>query len=113
MENYDILPVKKGLIPYYCDIVLVNELFELHFNYNSTADLFTVDLYKGGELLCAGEPIVYGQRLWSDVYVAGKFPTCDIIPLDPSGSSNAVTYDNFGETVLLCIDNGERGDYDG
>lgn len=68
--------------------------------------MFTVDLYRDGELICAGEPIVYGIPLWKDVYKAGVFPAVDIIPRDPSGENNAVTYDNLGRTVLLLIDNG-------
>lgn len=113
METPDVLEIQKDLIPYSCNILLADELFELHFNYNATADLFTVDLYKDGELLCAGEPIVYGIPLWKDVYKADTFPALDITPLDPSGESNTVTYDNLGETVLLIIDNDGEEDTDG
>ena len=108
----EILEIKKDLLPYRCTIQLAGEIFELHFNHNATADLFTVDLYKEGELICAGEPIIYGVPLWQDVYRAGDFPALDIIPSDPSGENNAVTYDNLGRTVLLIIDNGE-GEADG
>ena len=107
MEKADTIEVLKGLIPYKCDIVLAGELFTLQFNYNSTADLFTVDLYKDGVLLCSGEPIIYGVPLWRDVYKAETFPAVDIIPLDPSGESTSVTYANLGESVLLMLDNGE------
>ena len=110
METPDVLEVQKELLPYSCNIVLEGELFELHFNYNATADLFTVDLYKDGELICAGEPIIYGIPLWTDVYKAGLFPGIEITPKDPSGESNTVTYDNLGETVLLIIDNGDGGE---
>lgn len=108
----DVLEIKKDLLPYECTILLAGELFGLQFNYNATADLFTVDLYKDGELISAGEPIVYGRPLWGDVYKADSFPAVDIIPTDPSGGNNVVTYDNLGETVLLIIDNGgnEAGD---
>lgn len=110
METPDVLEIQKDLIPYSCSILLADELFELHFNYNATADLFTVDLYRDDELICAGEPIVYGVPLWSDVYKADIFPALNIIPRDPSGESNAVTFDNFGDTVLLIIENeGEDG----
>ena len=104
----DVLEIQKDLIPYSCNILLADEVFELHFNYNATADLFTVDLYKDGELISAGEPVVYGVRLWNDVYKPDTFPALDIIPLDPSGESNTVTYDNLGETVLLFIDNADE-----
>ena len=106
MEKPDVIEIQKDLLPYECEMVLGETLFVLQFNYNATADLFTVDLYKDGELICAGEPIVYGVKLWSDVYRAGDFPAIDIIPLDLSGESSAVTYDNLCESVLLAIDDG-------
>lgn len=113
MTTPDTLEISKELLPYSCEILLADELFELHFNYNATADLFTVDLYKDGELICAGEPIVYGVPLWSDVFKSGSFPGVDIIPKDPSGESNSVTFDNLCETVLLIIDNDEGAEEDG
>ena len=110
----EVLEINKDLLPYECTIQLAGEVFGLQFNYNATADLFSVDLYREGELICAGEPIVYGVPLWRDVYRAGSFPALEIIPKDPSGENNAVTYDNMSRTVLLIIDNGEEaGDTDG
>ena len=107
MEKPDTIKVLKDIIPYKCAIVLAGELFTLQFNYNNTMDMFTVDLYKDDVLVCAGEPIVYGVPLWKDVYRAGLYPAVDIIPLDPSGESDRVTYENLGERVLLMLDNGE------
>lgn len=106
METPDTLEINKELLPYTCDMLLAGELFTLKVNYNATADLFTLDLYKDGALICAGEPIVYGVRLWQDVYNPELFPAVDIIPTDPSGESDTVTFDNLGKTVLLIIDNG-------
>lgn len=100
------LVINKNILPYECIIQLAGEIFGLQINYNATADLFTIDLYKNGELVCAGEPIIYGVPLWHDVYTAGLFPAVDIIPTDLSRGSNAVTYDNLSNTVLLLIDNG-------
>lgn len=97
------LEINKALLPYQCDVVLGNEPFTLHFSYNATAQLFTVDLYRDGVLICAGEPIIYGMPLWSAVYRPGLFPAVTIIPIDPSGESNAVTFDNLGDTVLLIV----------
>lgn len=110
-DTPDVLEIKKELLPYECSILLAGEQFGLKFNYNATADLFTVDLYRDGELICAGEPVVYGVPLWRDVYRADTFPAVDIIPIDPSGELSKVTFANLGETVLLIIDNGE--DYTG
>lgn len=98
-----VLEVSKELLPYQCDIVLGGELFTLHFAYNATAMLFTVDLYKDGKLVCAGEPIMYGVPLWSDVFRSKDFPHVAIIPLDPSEEHNTVTYDNLSDTVLLIV----------
>lgn len=111
MDTPDVLHMQKDLIPYECSVLLAGELFGLQFNYNATADLFTVDLYRDGTLICAGEPIIYGVPLWQDVYRAGVFPAVDIIPTDPSGENNAVTWDNLDNTVLLIVDNG--GDEEG
>ena len=110
----DVLEIKKDLLPYVCNIQLAGEVFTLQFNHNATADLFTVDLYKDGELVCAGEPIIYGQPLWADVFQAGSFPALEIVPKDPSGENNAVTFDNLGRTVLLIVSTGdEAGDSNG
>ena len=59
----DVLEIKKDLLPYECTMQLAGEMFTLRFDYNAMAELFTVDLYKAGELLCAGEPIIYGIPL--------------------------------------------------
>lgn len=103
-DELTVLEISKELLPYQCDIVLGGELFTLHFSYNATSELFLVDLYKDGELVCAGEPIMYGIPLWCDVYQPDVFPSVSIIPLDLSGESNTVTYDNLGETVQLIVD---------
>jgi hypothetical protein len=102
----EVLEIKKDLLPYECAMQLAGEMFTLRFDYNAMAELFTVDLYKDGELLCAGEPIVYGIPLWQDVYRADTFPAVSIVPMDPSGEYDQVTYDNLSSTVLLVIDNG-------
>lgn len=106
MEKPSVLEIKKDLLPYKCNILLADELFTLLFRYNAMGGLFTVDLYRDGELICAGEPIIYGIPLWQDVYDARTFPALHIVPRDPSGESNAVTFDNLGETVLLIVDDG-------
>lgn len=107
----DIIEINKDLIPYEFDIVLADETFKIGINFNETAELFTADLWKldeeSGEYeeICLGEPIIYGKKLWEDVYINGKYPSVDIVPFDESGENNAVTFDNLNETVFLCIDN--------
>lgn len=100
----DVIEIEKDLIPYNFDIELAGDEFNIEIFYNKTADLFTATLSKGDEVLCYNEPIIYGVELFSDVYRSGKYPMLAIVPLDQSGEEDAVTYENFGETVLLTID---------
>lgn len=103
----DRIIVKKELIPYGFNIAVGKEKFNTRFAYNKQADLFTVSLYRDGKLLCNAEPVVYGVPLFLDVYESGVFPMPDIVPLDESGNELEVTWENFGETVFLTIDNGK------
>lgn len=103
----DRIIVKKELIPYGFNIALGKEKFNMRFAYNKQADLFTVSLYRDGKLLCHAEPVVYGVPLFRDVYESGIFPMPDIVPYDESGQEQSVTWENFGETVFLTIDNGK------
>ncbi len=103
----DRIIVKKELIPYGFHIALGKDKFNLRFAYNAQADLFTVSLYRDGRLLCNAEPVVYGVPLFRDIYEAGAFPVLNIIPLDESGQEQEVTWENFGETVFLTIENGK------
>ena len=101
------IPINKNLIPYTFEIVLLEELFEIGVNYNNHADLFTLSLYKDGIEICSGEPIIYGKPLWEDVYIQGEYPMLTIIPLDESGETEKVTWDNLERTVFLFIDDSE------
>lgn len=96
--------INKLMIPYKFDMLMGNKTFTLEFNYNTTMDLFTVSVYKAGILKCADEPIIYGLPLWSDCFMVDELPCLTIIPLDESNGSNHVTWENFGETVFLYID---------
>lgn len=100
----DYIEIKKELIPYNFDILLMGETFNLRFDYNSTGRFFTVCLSKNGKILCAGEPLIYGRPLWGSVWRKG-YPQIDIVPYDDSGSKNKVTWSNLNETVFLVIDN--------
>lgn len=103
----DRIEINKSLIPYTFDIVLGAEEFTFRVDYNNTGEFFTVELSKNGETLCSGEPIIYGKRLFSDIW-SPKFPAIDIVPIDPSSEYNAVTYDNLCNGVILAIDNEEE-----
>ena len=103
----DRIEITKELIPYTFEILLADELFTITVNYNSYADMFTLCLEKDGEIICAGEPIIYGVPLWENLFVCGKYPELDIVPLDESDSMNQVTFENLNERVFLTIDNGD------
>ena len=100
----DIIEIEKELIPYNFDIELAGEEFNIEIFYNQTADLFTATLSKDNEVLCYNEPIIYGVELFKDVYTSGKYPMLSIVPLDQSGTTDKVTYENFNKTVFLTID---------
>ena len=100
----DIIEVDKNLMPYNFDIVLASEEFNLEFMYNKTADLFTCTLSKDDEVLVYNEPIIYGVEMFADVYKSGLFPLISIVALDEAGIEKTITYENFGKTVFLTID---------
>lgn len=104
---YKQIEIKKDIIPYTFNISLADEVYEMRIDYNNTADLFTVSLSKNGKMLCTGEPIIYGQSLFLDIENRGGFPKVIIFPIDESGGSNAVTFDNLSNTVLLQVYGGE------
>lgn len=102
----DIISINKNLIPYSFMITLAGEVFEIGLKYNEYADLFTVSLIKNKEIICYGEPVIYGIPLFRDIYVNGKYPALKIVPYDESKENNEVTWDNLEKTVFLVIDNG-------
>lgn len=104
----DIIGINKSLIPYSFDIILAGEMFEIGVKYNEYADLFTLSLTKNKELICTGEPVVYGVPLFRDVYVSAKYPALRIVPYDESKECREATWDNLGETVFLIVDNGAQ-----
>lgn len=100
----DIIEIDKSLLPYSFDIALAGEEFNMAIMYNKAADLFTCTLSKNKEVLVYNEPIIYGVEMFADVYKSGLFPMLSIVPLDEAGIETAVTYENFGKTVFLTID---------
>lgn len=101
----DYIEIDKNDLPYSYDIVLGAEEYRLTFKYNEECDLFTCTLSKDGAVLVYDEPIVYNVPLFQDVCDPETFPCVLIVPIDESGEENEVTFDNFGETVFLTIDN--------
>ena len=107
----DRLLINKEQIPYRFSILLGSELFILTVDYNKKHDIFTIALEDNEEnVLCVAEPIVYGIPLWQDVQQAHKYPAIRIVPLDESNQENRVTWDNFGKTIFLTVDN-DQGEF--
>jgi len=94
-----ILPIDKTLIPYQFEVELNGAIYTIEVHYNASYDFFTLDLYKGQQVLRYGEKIMYGQPLF--VSVDESLPV--ITPLDLAGNEDRVTYDNLGETVFLYV----------
>lgn len=105
MINY--IQIDKNSIPYRQDVRIAAETFGFVFNYNEEGDFFTCDLYKGEELLAAGEKVVYGKALFSAV-ADNRFPAAAIIPGDISDQESVVTWDTLGQNVFLYVISGEE-----
>lgn len=104
----DYIAINKALVPYRFNILLADEWFKLYVNYNETADLFTVTVYKNDQLVCT-EPLILGMPLFQDIYQPGRFPAITLVPYGPEELK--ITFNNMNETVFLTIDN--EGDSDG
>lgn len=109
VNQRDRIPVNKENMPYRIAIPLPRTTYELEFRYNEFADMFTVGLYKSGELICT-EPLIFGATLFDAVYTADKFPPIRIIPTDNSGTATVCNWNSFGNTIFLEIFNREGGD---
>ncbi|ANS73710.1 hypothetical protein AWM70_03245 [Paenibacillus yonginensis] len=109
MEYIDI---EKELIPYRFDISILNELFTMEVHYNDDYDFFTVDLERDGEVLVAGERLVYGQALFQGV-MDNRFPKLTIVPFDESGQQNNVNAATLSESVFLFLIDEAEGEADG
>lgn len=96
------IEIEKDLIPYRFDIAIESKTYTFEVQYNAENDYFTVDLYRNGQLVIAGVKIVYGRPL----FVAHRYldvPLAQIVPLDLSGQTDRVTWDNLNETVFLWL----------
>ena len=106
----DSILVDKELLPYSFDILLGAEWFNLGFKYNENAGVFTVTLSKDEQVIVYDEPLMYGLPLFNDLYQSGVYPMMTIVPWDESQQETAVTWDNFGVTVFLTIEQGDDSD---
>lgn len=96
------IEIEKNMIPYRFDVAIEGKTYTLEIHYNAENDYFTVDLHRNGQLVIAGGKVVYGRPL----FAANKYldiPQVPIIPLDLSGQTDRVTWENFNKTVFLWL----------
>jgi len=98
--NY--IPVFKDVLPFVYSIKIAGETFVFTFNYNESGDFFTVDLFRGDEILCYGEKIVYGKPLIS-AFADERFPKAAIVPLDFAGIRDKVGFEEMESDVFLYV----------
>ncbi|APC46506.1 MULTISPECIES: phage baseplate plug family protein [Aeribacillus] len=103
-----VIEIEKENLPEIFDIELGVELFTLEIDYNEAGDFFTVDLYQydNPDPLVLGEKLMLNQPLFRDIE-DGRFPAPTLIPVDPSGKESRITWENFGVTVFLVVDDGD------
>jgi len=100
----DRLMVNKYDFPTMYEVTLGTRTFNFEFMYRESTGAFYVNLYDENEApLVLGERLVYGQPLFALINDE-RLPDEDIIPMDESGHETGITWDNFGNTVFICID---------
>lgn len=97
------IEIKPELVPYEFVIELGGEDYTFDIRHNEQHDFYTIDLYKNGELVEAGEKLVYGQVLWSRTYDPRTHPPQTLMPYDKAGYENTVTRANLNKTVFLFV----------
>lgn len=99
------IEIDKDKIPYQFQILLGGKRYSMEWQYNQTSGQFTCTLYDtDGKALIYNEPLIYGNPLFSFLCRGTTFPAVDLVPLDESGGETEVTWDNFGKTVFLTLD---------
>lgn len=99
------IEVDKTKIPYQFQILLGGKRYSMEWQYNQTSGRFTCTLYDSeGNVLIYNEPLIYGNPLFSFLCRGATFPAMDLVPLDESGTETDITWENFGETVFLTLD---------
>ncbi len=112
--SVEYIPVDTEKVPYSFHIKLGDRTYVFTIKYNAQAQLHTVDLKiaSTGEVLCYGDPVLYGRALFNTVEDE-RFPQPVIIPYCIHGSVDRVTVENLGRTVQLYLhERKEREDGD-
>lgn len=96
------IEIDKDAIPYKFELTLIDETYTFYINHNYLHNFLTVDLYRNDEVIVLGEKIVYGEPLLNRLKYR-DIPNIKIIPLDPTGVEDTVTFENINEEVFLII----------
>ncbi|GGC97979.1 phage baseplate plug family protein [Enterococcus wangshanyuanii] len=98
------IPIEKDSLPEKFEIPLGNVNYILGIDYNKTENIFTVDLFSyDNDPIVIGEALVLDERLWRDI-VDDRIPSIDLVPMDESGKSSEITFQNFGVDIFLYMD---------
>ena len=98
------VPIDKNSLPEKFELPLGNTSYIFEVSYNRNREIFTIDLYDLEHTpIVIGERMVINERLWQDI-VDSRLPSADLVPMDESGASKEITFENFGIQVFLYID---------
>lgn len=103
--NY--IEIDKEAIPYSFEMQLDNVTWDFEVRYNAEYNFFTIDLSRMGELIVAGEKLVYGKPLFENVQ---NKPTIPVIPFDESGNAKRVGWEELENSVFLYLMDGEENE---
>ncbi len=97
------LEIEKDLIPYKFTITIKNTILKFIIRYNPIGDYFTADIFdKDDSVIAYAQKFIMGGNLFKNIYDE-RLPAVEIIPYDPSGENERITFDNFGEAVKPYI----------
>lgn len=96
------IPIDKSQIPYTFQVKLAGETFRLGVNYNQAGDFFTLDLYRGKDILVLGEKMMLGVRMFA-IYADRRIPSVAVVPWDMSERAERVGWSELGTSVQLYI----------
>lgn len=101
------LSVDKTQVPVQMLVIIEGIQYEMLFNYNVLFDFFTVSLSRDGISIVDGEKVVLNKPLFTTINV--PFSYTHFIPMDLSEIEDAITFDNFGESIFLWVFSTEGG----
>lgn len=99
------VPINKNNLPERFEFPFGDEIFVIGIDFNKSQGYFTADLFEADMTpIVIGEKIVAKKALWSDL-TDPRLPSESLVPMDESRPDSEITFENFGETVQLYIDN--------